>query len=142
MKTGLGFIFLAFAIFLSACASRAPDPPRWVPNTVRTVTFATQRAAFETALSFLRGRGYDIVDLDEGRFYIRAKAKLDNDVVIHGGGGPHRVVERVSFLSFEAHPDGRLTIAASGYHIRDNETVMHHKLAEEIDGIVAGLKGQ
>lgn len=133
-------VLCAFCLF--GCGSR------WRANTPRTVALGSPTAAYETALTTLRAQGYQVVENDPQRGYIRAQAKLDGDTVGYVSGtttrygttGAIHQETRISWLSFQVRPDGQLTVSASGYHVRDGDTVMHRRLAEEIDVLVGRMR--
>jgi hypothetical protein len=116
---------------------------RWVPNTPEKATFADDDRAYETVLSFLRSEGYSIEQKDDERRFIRARARLDGDMVLEptaGGFGPPRAVERVSFFNFQVKDGGEVQVKVTGYHVRDNGTVMHRDLRAEFDALMQRLR--
>jgi hypothetical protein len=127
-------IFIALA--LAACGDG-----RWVPNTPHEAQLADPQVTFNAALQLLRSRGYQIVEMDPPRGYIRVQSMLDGDTRIVGGFGSVALVNRVSHIMFQVAPNGRLVVTAMGYHVRDNNTVMHRKLAEEIDDLLKAICG-
>jgi hypothetical protein len=128
-------LLLPIAILaITGCASA-----RWRANTPRQITANDPGGAFETALATVRGEGYTVTELDSDRGYFRVKSKVDGDMRGHVGWfGSVHMIERVTYLSFQVQPQGILSIAANGYHVRGPQ--LHALVSEEIDRLAACIQ--
>jgi hypothetical protein len=124
-------LFLSVVLMLAGCAEG--DGGRWPPNTALNIAGVDGRSSFDAALAVVRQSGYEVVELDGARGYFRVRSRLDNDAQIAWG----QVKLRVSFFSFQVSANGRVTITASGFHVRGD--VMHHKLDTERRELAAAV---
>ena len=125
---------LLAAFVLTACGER------WVPNQPRTLSLGDPRLAYEATLHTLASRRYVLDERNDRQLYVRVRAILDGFGDTLGGGWTRARTDRATSLAFQIYPDGQLAITASGYHIREDNTLMHHELAEEIDGLSAAIE--
>ncbi|MBI5499917.1 MAG: hypothetical protein HY907_06715 [Deltaproteobacteria bacterium] len=129
-------VVLAGCVLLG-CAGRTP----WPVYQMQWLTTAEPEAAFEAVLSYLRVSGYEVVEFDDQRLFIRIRARVDQDVVLREAlGQPQRsAVRRESYFNIQLHPDGRLQIGASGYHLRGG--TIDPRLDAELRRLVADVYG-
>jgi hypothetical protein len=109
----------------------------WVQNRPRQLAIGNPQLAFEAIVVTLRAGGYNTVEMDQARYYLRAASRVDGDVVGRvGAWGSVSVTARVSWISFQVYSDGQIAATANGYHVRDQGAVMSRRLAEEIDSLM------
>jgi hypothetical protein len=112
---------------------------RFRVNTPRQIVALTPQEAFETALATVRAEGYTVTEIDPARGFLRVKSKVDGDLRGHLGlFGHFRLTERVTYLSFQAQPDGTMSLFANGYHVRGEG--VHVKVAEEMDRLASCIQ--
>lgn len=127
-------VALWLAVILVGCGGR------WVANAPHAIPAVRDpQSTFEATLAVLRSSGYQILEMDNQRLFIRTQAHLDGDLVGHVGYfGTTQVTARVSQIAFQVQPDGGVVATAAGYHVRGDS--MHFRLAEEIDGLLDAIQ--
>jgi hypothetical protein len=114
---------VAVLLFMTGCGEG-----RWRPYDVLHVQLSNPHVTFEAVLETLRVRGYQILETDPARLYLRARSQLDNDIRV---GAFYQISVRTSFMTFQVRSDGSLHVGANGFHVRDGGALIHHKLDEE-----------
>ncbi len=129
-----GTVLLALA--LSSLASAGCD--RWRPNTPIEVTTNGQAEIFFRVLAVVRGVGYAVLEQDASSGYIRVAAKTTASTPTSGGW----VAAPGSWFGVQVLLPNKVVLNASGYLVRDNDSVRRTALDDEMQELAARLRSQ
>jgi hypothetical protein len=109
---------------------------RWRPNTpveVRVGGDTTQ--AFTRLLASLRRNGYAVLEQDPGAGYVRIRAKTTASQAAAGG----MVAAPDSWFGVQLNA-GKVVLRASGYLVRENDTIRRNSLDDEMHQLAEQLR--
>ena len=109
---------------------------RWRPNTpveVRVGSDPTQ--AFTRLLASLRRNGYAVLEQDPAAGYVRVRAKTEASQAVAGGV----VAAQDSWFGVQLSA-GKVVLRASGYLVRDNDTIRRNSLDKEMHQLAEQLR--
>lgn len=106
---------------------------RWYPAEPRVLQLGSPQLAYDATLAALENQGYWVARQDPARGQVVTKSKVDQPDDRYREAGDDK---RVSWISFQAYQDGSLRVTTWGYHVKQDEGVMHRKLASEVDELL------
>jgi hypothetical protein len=121
---------LAFAVVLSL-----PGCNRWRPNTPLEVKVREPPELFPRLLAALRANGYAVAEQDPSAGYVRVAAKTVSSTPVQGGF----VAAPGSWFSIQIQ-GGKLVLRASGYLVRENDTIRRNSLDDEMQQLAEQLR--
>jgi hypothetical protein len=123
-------VLAAFCVSLAGCG-------RWRPNTPIEVQLRRQAEPdlFSRVLSALRARGYAVAEQDPKNGYLRIAAKTTGSIPVNGG----LVETSGGWFGLQIYAD-KLVLRASGYLVRDNDTIRRSTLDDEMQQLADQLE--
>jgi hypothetical protein len=123
-------VLAAFCVPLGGC-------DRWRPNTPIEVQLRGQAEPdlFSRVLSAVRTRGYAVEEQDPKSGYLRIRAKTTANMPVNGG----MVEAPGAWFGLQIYAD-RVVLRASGYLVRDNDTVRRSTLDDEMQQLADQLE--
>lgn len=107
-------------LLLSACS-------RWSPNLTRVVQLGDPALAFDAAQMTLQANGYQIISQDPRRGVLQARSLIDPG-------------EEGSQIRLQIYADGSVRASLSGRLVKVDQSLVHHKLAAEVDQLMARIR--
>ena len=112
-----------------------PGCDRWRPNTPIEVKVREQAELFSHLLAALRMNGYAVAEQDPGAGYVRVAAKTTASTPVAGGF----VAAPDSWFSLQVQGN-KLLLRASGYLVRENDTIRRNSLDDEMQQLAERLR--
>ena len=132
-------IAVALIVVLIAAVVSPGCGGRWIPNVaarIQATAIGKSPLLFRRLVNRARTLGYAVDHVDRKRKYFRVVANLTS--VIAG----HELEERVSHFVVFVQPNGDVVMKATGYHVREGETVMHTRLGAELFALASELESE
>lgn len=134
MASRVSSIFGLLLVLSTGCEER------WRSYTPVDVKVADPASTYEATIQVLHARGYQIMEDDARHLFVRVRSHLDNDATGFGVGAVYRVTMRTSCFSFQVQGNGSLTVTADGYHLRDGNRMIDHRLDDERKDLARSIR--